>query len=88
MDFKTENFFQVNEYILDSEVTIKIIDMSIDRKSEQIQNLGQSILKVTWNNMYKVNLVIPSTGDSQWKWNILECLSVNKTANKTNSYRT
>lgn len=87
MDFKTENFFQVNEYILDSEVTIKIIDMSIDRKSEQIQNLGQSILKVTWNNMYTVNLVIPSTGDSQWKKNP-ECLSVNKTANKTNSYRT
>lgn len=29
--------------ILDSEVTIKIIDMSIERKSEQIQNLGQSI---------------------------------------------
>lgn len=29
--------------ILDSEVTIKIIDMSIDRKSEQIKNLGQSI---------------------------------------------
>lgn len=67
MDFKTENFFQVNEYILDSEVTIKIIDMSIDRKSEQIQNLGQGIKTVTWNNINKVNLVIPSTGDSQWK---------------------
>lgn len=45
MDFKTENFFQVNEYILDSEVTIKIIDMSIERKSKQMQNLGQSIKK-------------------------------------------
>lgn len=39
MDFKTENFFQVNEYILDSEVTIKIIDMSIERKSKQMQKI-------------------------------------------------
>lgn len=67
IDLKTKNPFLIillNEYILDSEV-MKIINMSIERKSEQKQNLGQ--LEYNKSHM-KLHVVANSfTGDSQRK---------------------